>query len=251
MKVCICGIGRAGKAMIEKVLDTDGMELVCVLARDESEYIGKDVGEIMRGKIMGIQILPISIDTISLKKKEIEVIVDFSSNIVTMQLLDICKAIGSKLVICTTNHEEKIIEAIKDFSGKYKLGVVYAPNLTLGINLLLDFVSTMSKILTDFDFEIIERHRKDKPKGTATANIIAAAIDREGVPISSIRLGGYVGIHEVTCANENERLTIVHESFTRQAFANGAMLAVRFVKSKYGFYYMNDVIEELKRKLIN
>ena len=130
-----------------------------------------------------------------------------------------------------------------------QLGAVYAPNLTLGINLLMDFASELSETLpSDFDFEIIERHFKEKSRVTATAKIIAEKIGRDDINISSVRLGGYVGIHEVTCANKNERITIIHESFSRQAFADGAVLAANFIKDKTGFYYMSDVVNELKHR---
>ena len=249
MTICVCGIGRAGAAMIEKILETKEMALSCVLTRDNSEHIGKDAGDIINKAPLGVEVLPISVDIDILRSKNFDVIIDFSSNAATMQLLGICKEIGAKLVVCTTNHSEETIKEMEEEADKSKVGVVYAPNLTLGINILIDFVSTISKILTDFDFEIVEYHFKKKPRVTATASIIAKAIERDEVPISSVRVGGYVGVHEVYCANDNERLTITHESFSRKAFAHGAIMATNFVKNKIGFYHMSDVIEEIKKAL--
>ena len=249
MTICVCGLGRAGIAMIEKVLETEGAQLSCVLSRDNSGYGGKDVGDIINTAPLDVEVLPIGTDIDILKSKNIDVVIDFTSNAATIQLLGICKKIGSKLVVCTTGHSEEALEEMKKATKENNVGVVYAPNLTLGINLLIDFVSKASKVLTDFDFEIVEYHFKDKPRVTVTANIIAEAIDREEVPISSIRIGGYVGVHEVYCANENERITIVHESFTRKAFANGAMMAASFIKDKNGFYRMSDIIEERTKML--
>ena len=57
-------------------------------------------------------------------------------------------------------------------------------------------------------------------------------------------------MHEVTAANENERLTIVHESFSRDAFANGALMAARYILGKSGYHEMSDVIQELEDKMM-
>ena len=115
----------------------------------------------------------------------------------------------------------------------------------------MEFVEKLSKILPEFDFEIVERHRRDKPRVTTTAKLISKVIDRGETPISSIRTGGYVGIHEVTAASEEERITIEHESFSRQAFAKGALMAAQFLYGKKGFYEMKDVIKNLESRLEN
>ncbi len=154
------------------------------------------------------------------------------------------------MVICTTNFEGESQKKFDVLINKFKGGIVYAPNLTIGINLLMQFVAKISKILPDFDFEIIERHRKDKPRITTTARLISKSINRGETPISSIRVGGYVGIHEVVAASENERITIEHESFSRNAFANGAMTAANFIYDKDGYYEMQDVINELENKIM-
>ena len=247
MNICVCGIGKAGKAIIEKILKLSQYKLCSVISKDGTEEIGKDLGEFLNTTYLDIPILSLYNCEREIVDKKIDIIVDFSSHTATIPLLKLCNKVNSKLIICTTNHSELTIEEIKKFTLENKLGVIYAPNLTLGINLLMDFVADLSKILLDFDFEIIERHCKDKPKITTTAKIISKKINRGDINISSVRVGGYVGIHEVTCANENERITIIHESFTRQAFANGAMLAVDFIKDKKGFYLMDDVINELKK----
>jgi 4-hydroxy-tetrahydrodipicolinate reductase len=246
MTLCVCGIGIVGKAMVDKIIETKDAYLACVFVRNSSKYIGQDVGTIINRPPLGVEAIPIGTNIDKLKNMNIDVIVDLSSASVTMQLLKICEKINSKLVICTTNHPEEIQEKIKRTAEEKNLGVVYAPNLTLGINLLIDYVKTLSKVLPDFDFEIVERHRKGKPRRTVTADVIAKVINRGEVPISSIRVGGYVGVHEVSCANENERITIIHESFTKKAFADGAMLAANFIKDKTGFHHMGHVIEEYK-----
>jgi len=248
MNICICGIGKAGKAIAQKLLDTKKHCLCLVLTRDGSADACKDLGQVLGTAFLDIPVVSIENCEETLLGKKIDIIIDFSNHTASISLLKISEKASAKLVICTTNHPEDTLREIRDFTIEKKLGVVYAPNLTLGVNLLMDFVSTLSKMLdTDFDFEIIERHNKNKSRITTTAKIISQKINRGDINISSVRVGGYVGVHEVTCANENERITIVHESFTRQAFANGAMMAVDFIQEKRGFYLMDDVVDALKK----
>lgn len=130
------------------------------------------------------------------------------------------------------------------------VGIVYAPNLTVGVNLLMEFVKKIANVLPDFDFEIIEKHPKDKAKVTATARMISQAINRGEVPIHSVRMNGYVGVHQVISTNGDERITITHESLTRRAFANGAILAAEFIQDKKQFFLMKDVIREIEEKAL-
>ena len=111
--------------------------------------------------------------------------------------------------------------------------------------MLIDFVKKLTVLFNDFDFEIIERHPKNKAKPTRTAEIIANTISKKSVNISSIRLDGYVGVHEVIATNGFEKITISHESFSRVAFANGALVAANYINDKIGFYSINQVFHEI------
>ena len=249
MNICVCGIGRAGQAMIHRLIKSE--HKICgALVKANNENIGANLGDYLGVSALNAHILSINDCVNELKKKNTDLIIDFSNQAATKTLISISAEIGAKLVICTTNHSTETIDYLKEYTKEHSLGVVYAPNLTLGINLLIEIVSHLSLILPDFDFEIVERHCKSKPRGTMTANIISNAIGRGDTHISSVRAGGYVGIHEVTCANENERITIVHESFSRQAFAYGAMLAADFIKDKTGFFVMKDVINDIKERML-
>lgn len=251
MKIAICGMGRAGKVLVQKIIQDGQDTLCCAVCRDESDNKNQDVGEILGRYKMGIPVVAISEFRSAAGEMDIDVVIDFSHKTTTLRMAEICQAINVSMVICTTNFTSDELQRIKDIGMASEEGVVYAPNLTIGINLLMEFVEKISKMLPDFDFEIIERHRKEKKRVTTTAKLIAERIDREKVPISAVRLNGYVGVHEVTCTNENERLTIVHESFSRNAFANGALMAARYIIGKRGYHEMTDVIHEMERNIMN
>jgi 4-hydroxy-tetrahydrodipicolinate reductase len=246
MNIAICGLGRAGKVSAKKIISDGKHKLVMGMCRDSSEQSGMDIGTILDMPHMGIPAYPLSDSTQKLNRLNVDVVIDFSGKETSLRLVEICGQTNTNLVICTTNFTSEETQYFRDKTSTGDWGLIYAPNLTLGINLLMKYVAKISRLLTDFDFTIVERHRKEKTQPTTTAKLISRAINREETPISSVRAGGYVGIHEVTAASEEERLTIVHESFSREAFAKGALLAAEYIKDKTGYFEMSDVIEYLE-----
>jgi 4-hydroxy-tetrahydrodipicolinate reductase len=108
--------------------------------------------------------------------------------------------------------------------------------------------------LNNYDFQINEEHhnkKKDIPSGTAIkiAGEIERALESTGkdiqsgsIPINAVRAGGIVGKHEVIIAGDEDMVKISHQSFSRKAFASGAIRAIRFVYKKSGYYEMSDVL---------
>ena len=136
-----------------------------------------------------------------------------------------------------------------DFVRHNNPGVVFAPNVTLGINVLLAALRLVARALPSFDYHITETHHSKKydiPSGTAKK--LAAALEDElpagaDVPIDAVRAGGYVGMHTVLLASDFERLSLTHESFSRRAFVEGALTAAEFiVNGRTGWYEMEDVL---------
>ena len=221
MNIAVCGMGRAGKELARKIILDSENQLVMGICRDTSLTAGKDIGELIGMAPTETYLYRLSESGQALREKEVDVVIDFSGKETSLKLAEICNKSKKNLVICTTNFTRYEQDFLEELGRSGEFGLVYAPNLTLGINLLMEFVAKLSRILPEFDFEIVERHRKDKPRVTTTAKLISKAIDRGETPISSVRAGGYVGVHEVTAASEEERITIEHESFSRKAFAKG------------------------------
>lgn len=251
MRIAVCGLGRAGRALIHKILTEKKDELCCAVCRDSSEKVGQDIGIFLGMRHLGIPVVPVCAAALELVQRHVDVVIDFSHKSMTLEMARICADHGISMAACTTNFEENELLELKKVAGQSEKGMVYAPNLTIGINLLMEFAGRISRLLPDFDFAIVERHCKDKKKVTTTAKKIADCIDREQVPISAVRAGGYVGVHEVTAANEHERLTIIHESFSRAAFADGALLAAAYIVDRKGYYEMSDVMRELETKMLD
>ncbi len=246
MKVAVCGIGKAGQSAINMIHNCQDIQLELVINREESQSIGKNVGQYMGQENSNVYIYSIKDCKEELLNKKVDVIIDFSNRALTKELLILCEELGINLVICTTDFSEEEEKEIAETGKRKKIGLVYAPNLTIGINLLMDFTKKISRMSQGFNYEIIEYHRKEKRIPSTTAKKISETIEGKNVPIHSIRAGNYTGVHEVVIANENESIKIIHESLNRGAFANGAILAAKFVLNRKGFYKMSDVIMELE-----
>jgi 4-hydroxy-tetrahydrodipicolinate reductase len=101
----------------------------------------------------------------------------------------------------------------------------------------------------NFDAHVLETHhaaKKDAPSGTAVA-VAQQAMEALGrdVPITSVRTGFVPGTHEVIFDAPFEQIRLVHETRDRRVFADGALLAARWLaaQSPSGFYSMQDVLE--------
>jgi 4-hydroxy-tetrahydrodipicolinate reductase len=198
-----------------------------------------------------------------------DVVIDFTSPQGTMQLLELNGEFKKPLVIGTTGLSPEEEGKIKNAAARYP--VVFSPNYSIGINLLLKLVREAGRVLSKekgYDLEIIELHhrfKKDAPSGTALklGEIAAEAsgrnlakdgiYGREGqvgersideVGIFAVRGGDIVGEHTVLFTNLGERVEIGHKAHSRQTLASGAVEAAIWVKNrKPGEYSMEDVLD--------
>lgn len=248
MNIALCGLGKAGTEFVRYMNSlgpaaTD--RLTTVLCRDSSASAGKAVAELTGIVTSGDLYVQKIADY--LEKRRFyppHVVIDFSAISTTFDLLKLCLALGINLVICPTDFSPRQIGQIREQAESGNIGVMYAPTLTPGVNVLINFVEQFSRNFPGYNFAIEERHPKAKSAPSRTATYIASAICRDNIPTHSIRLDGYTGIHEVTATDGFERLTIAHESFSRSAFARGALLAAHFLEGKKGFFSINEVYRQ-------
>lgn len=252
INIGLCGLGKAGRELVQYIEysgNCTDFSLTDILCRDESPTAGKSVSEIT-GIITknNCTVTPLS----EFKNNNgIKVLIDFSASETSKKLFDLCCKEKINAVICTTAFSEEELSVMKKKTEESKIGVIFAPTLTLGINLLIDFCRKFAKFFPDFSFEIIEKHGKTKSSPTKTAQVISQHIARDDTKISSIRLNGYVGVHEVIATDGYEKISIEHESFSRCAFVRGALFAARYICGKKGFFVMNDVVNNIFEGKIN
>lgn len=197
--------------------------------------------------------------------KNSDVVIDFSLPSATDKILESAIANKTPLLICTTGLTASQLQSIEK-AGE-DIPILYAPNTSLGANLLMEISGKIAAILKEYDVEIIDthhKHKKDSPSGTAIAigKSVAASrgdeysevvkIGRFGeslrapgeIGISSLRCGGVYGRHDVSFANDDEIITVSHQSLSRNVFAEGAIkVAIWLAEKPRGVYHMVDVIE--------
>jgi len=199
--------------------------------------------------------------------KNFEVLIDFSRPEASLNALAVCKDAGKAMVIGTTGFTDSELELIGQASNE--IPIVFAPNMSVGVNLTLKILETSAKVIgPDSSIEIIEAHHRykvDSPSGTALkmGEVIANALGRdlsecavygrEGIEeprdmntigFSSIRGGDVVGEHTVAFFMDGERVEITHKASSRMIYANGAVRAANWLSDKpSGLYSMQDVLE--------
>ncbi len=194
-----------------------------------------------------------------------DVVIDFSFRDATPKIAKLCAEFKKPLIIGTTGHNDEQRKEILSFTKD--IGIVWAGNYSIGVNVLNFLTGVASKILdSSFDVEIIEMHhhfKKDAPSGTAEKliNIVlenrglnkdALKFGREGligerpkneIGVHALRGGSVVGDHTVMFAAEGERLELTHKAEDRKIFAKGAISAAKWIVGKpCGLYGMDDVL---------
>ena len=195
--------------------------------------------------------------------EKVDVIIDFSTPVATLNILEYAKAHNIPTVIATTGFSDEELEIIKNYSKE--LPIFKSANMSYETNLMISVVSKIAKELKDSDIEIVDVHhhnKVDSPSGTALmiADSINNALDnsmhyefdrhskkaprdKKEIGIHSLRGGTEVGKHSVFFFGENESLEISHTVTSRTVFASGALKAAEFIIGKpAGLYDMNDLI---------
>ncbi len=193
------------------------------------------------------------------------VLIDFTEPGATIARLNEAAEIGIPVVVGTTGFSADPHAQIKALSTRTP--ILLSANMSLGINVLLDVVETLSARLQGYDIEVIETHhrlKKDAPSGTAIALANAAAAGRhldletqarhgrhgivgERTPseigIHAIRGGDVVGDHTVLFAGPGERVELTHKASSRDTFAAGALFAAGFLATQPpGLYTMKNAL---------
>lgn len=254
--------GRMGRRLIEAAHISQFTELGAALVRSNSPLVGQDAGAVAGIGQIGVPVA----DSLTEANADFDVLVDFTSIEATMRHLELCRKHQRGIVIGTTglsDHQKSLLnEAAAD------IPIVFAPNMSIGVNVLLQVVEQVTHMLGEgYDCEIIEthhRHKVDAPSGTALrlGEVVANAREqslervaiygREGITgernsdtigFSTVRGGDVVGDHTVLFAGIGERVEITHKASSRMTFAKGAVRAAAWLKGKpAGLYDMTHVM---------
>lgn len=263
INVCILGAaGRMGQALVRGCRGLDGLALAAAVERADCPWVGKDAGLAAGIGETGVRIGAEPRAAVAAA----DVAIDFTFHTAAPGNAALCAELGKAIVIGTTGLDAAETEGVRKAAAR--VPVVWAPNYSLGINLLFILVRRAAQTLgPDYDIEIVETHhhfKKDAPSGTALGLAKAAAAGRgqdlektavfgrhgmtgerpKGeIGIHAVRGGDVAGDHTVLFAADGERIELTHKASGRDALARGALLAARWVAGrKPALYDMQDVL---------
>jgi 4-hydroxy-tetrahydrodipicolinate reductase len=253
--------GRMGRILITMIAADQSHKLVGALEAKGVNGVGKDAGDLAGVGTTGVRIAD---DYRSLAKPD-SVTLDFTNAAASLEHLEIAAANGAAIVIGSTGFTPEMEQRARQIAPRTR--TVIAPNMSLGVNVLMKIAAEVAAILPDFDAEVLEIHHRtkiDAPSGTALAlgravagarkqdfakdaifgrEGITGVRPREKIAVMALRAGDAVGDHTVIFGGQGERLELIHRSQSRDSLARGALRAASWiVNQKPGLYSMRDVL---------
>jgi 4-hydroxy-tetrahydrodipicolinate reductase len=253
--------GRMGRLLVSMIAADAQHTLVGALEAEAAGVAGRDAGEVAGAGKLGVAI---STDYATIAKPD-TVTLDFTNATASLNHLEVAAATGAAIVVGSTGFTPELEAQARQMAPRTR--TVIAPNMSVGINVLMKITAEVAAILANFDAEVLEIHHRtkvDAPSGTALAlaRIIAearkldfqpnAVFGREGITglrpneaigVMALRAGDAVGDHTVIFGGQGERIELIHRAQSRDSLARGALRAAAWLEhQKPGLYSMRDVL---------
>jgi len=254
--------GRMGKRIVQLAAAHPQLEVAAAFEVPGHPAVGRPLSEVASVAGLGLLLGDDPAAAISAA----EVLVDFTAPEASLKNLALAAGAGRACVIGTTGLNEAQKKDLAVLSRKAP--VVYAPNMSVGMNLMFRLAGQMAKVLgPDYALEVLEAHhdqKKDAPSGTAIRIIeqlakargwdpqkaamhgrvgMVGARPQDEIGVSVIRGGDIVGDHTVYFIGQGERLELTHRAHSRDTFVQGALRAALWVKGRVpGLYDVADVL---------
>lgn len=255
-------LGRMGSRILTLAHQSKDFAIGGAFEHKKNTALGQDLGALLNFKDLKLKVVEVSGKQLG----GCEVMIDFSGPDGSAAALEACLVAQKPIVIGTTGIDKEGVRRIREAAKK--IAVLYAPNMSVGANLLFELARIAAASLkAGYDIEIVEAHhrmKKDAPSGTAVKLLeILAAVRRKNprkdvvygrvgetglrpkgkIGVFSLRGGDVVGDHNVSFLGDGERVELVHRATSRDAFAQGALRAAKFVANrKRGLYTMSQVL---------
>jgi 4-hydroxy-tetrahydrodipicolinate reductase len=261
MGVVGCG-GRMGRILVAEIAATEGCAVAGGSEAPGSVYVNQDIGDLCGIGHIGI---PIG-ENVEKLIRDSDVLLEFTSPEATASHAALAASLGKAMVVGTTGLSAEQGEIVR--RAARSIPIVWAPNMSLGINLLLNIAEQVARVLgPEWDIEIFEMHHRgkaDAPSGTALALGEATAAGRgialgdvaqrgrDGITgprragdigFAALRGGDAIGDNHVIFAGAGERLELVHRATSRAIYAKGAVRAARWLIGRPpGLYGLKEVL---------
>ncbi|MGH7491972.1 MAG: 4-hydroxy-tetrahydrodipicolinate reductase [bacterium] len=226
MKIALLGYGKMGR-MVEAAAARHGMECVTHFTRTR----------------------PLRADEETRQALKETTLIDFSAPEAVLDNIRVAAALSLDLVVGTTGWHHQLDEARNIVAGS-NLGLVYGSNFSIGVNLFYQIVERAAQLISAFDGydpfiqELHHQFKKDAPSGTALVlqKLVAHEYQERQIPVTSVRAGHIPGTHAVSFDSPADTIRLEHIARNREGFAEGALLAARWVAGRKGVYEFRDVI---------
>jgi 4-hydroxy-tetrahydrodipicolinate reductase len=182
----------------------------------------------------------------------VEVAIEFSTPATVAENVRKITALGVNCVVGTTGWHDQMA-AVREAVAKSGAGVVWAPNFSVGVNLFMNIVANAAGLFAKhpeygaWGWELHHAQKKDAPSGTLLK--LAEEMRRAGygrpIDLSASRAGSSPGTHEIGFDSAPDTITLRHTARSREGFAQGALLASRWVLGKKGFFEFREILGEL------
>lgn len=227
VRLAIVGLGRMGRA-VEELAPARGFEIVARVGAAHS----RDGDGITPQSLGGAQVA-----------------VEFTEPSAALPNIHAALAAGCPIVVGTTGWYASLPLVMNEVA-RVDGALLWAPNFSIGVHIFERIVEEAARLAASvpgFDAHIIETHhaaKKDAPSGTA-AKLAQAARRGAGreVPITSVRIGSVPGTHELLLDAPFEQIRLEHVARDRRVFAEGALLAARWLVGRRGVFQMRDVLD--------
>ncbi|MBI2659535.1 4-hydroxy-tetrahydrodipicolinate reductase [Candidatus Woesearchaeota archaeon] len=246
MNIAIIGYGKMGHE-IERVAKSKGINVVSVIDTNDSNAGHKEInGESMQ---------------------DVDVCIDFTAPNAVLGNIEKASKYKKNIVVGTTGWYDQI-GRVKNIVGKSRIGLVYAPNFSIGVNMFFKIIENAAKIVNkmeDYDIYGCELHHNkkiDSPSGTAKTigniliknirrknKLVFDKVNRKIVPnelhFASVRAGSIPGTHIVGFDSSADTIELRHEARNREGFASGAIMAAKWINGKKGLHTIDDMIKDM------
>lgn len=245
MKIGLMGYGKAGKAVAQVLANDPRYQLDWVMRRRSGEQAHVE-GQ-PQIQLVGLEGLDLGS---WLNQHPVDAIVDFSQADSVYLYGQELRRRGIMLVSAISAYEPQHLDYLREMGQDTR--VMSSPNITLGINFLLLAAKLLRGIAPFADVEVVEQHFRDKPEVSGTARKIAETLELGGERVTSLRVGGIVGHHEVIFGFPHQTVRLIHDSIRREAFGTGAAFALQELAQRdKGFYSFDDLLlEKIRTQLL-
>lgn len=241
MKFALIGYGKMGKTIEQVILNQNNSDEIVLRISDDN-------------------LADFTIENL----RKADVAIEFTRPDAAITNIYKCFEAGVPVVVGTTAWLDKL-EEVKKVCAEKNATLFYAPNFSIGVNIFFEINKKLAAIMNhqpQYNVAMEEIHhteKKDAPSGTAikTAEVILEELTSksnwllaengnqlaESLMIKALREPNVPGTHIVNYFSDVDSIQLIHEAKSRKGFAEGAVMAARWLPGKKGVFEMKDLLQ--------